>query len=251
MKRFLGIGVVIACVLLAGGANAALVRVGNLVLTADGGFTPHKLPRKAFAPIDFSGHADLRAVDGSVPPALQQIVLEFDRDGKLSTGGLPVCQPTLLAETTPAEARGRCHGAIVGTGHVDALITREAGAPIEASSPVTLFNGPRQEGRPTVIFHARTTVPATQTFVLTIPIEERRGWYRYRATVDVPPIAAGRGSLTHLDVKIGKRYRFRGTERSYAAARCGDGIFRTHGRFVFADGTVIDGNVEKACTVVR
>ncbi|HEY6550445.1 MAG TPA: hypothetical protein VIY71_04515 [Solirubrobacterales bacterium] len=251
MKRLLGIGVVIACVLLAGGANAALVKVGNLVLTADGGFTPRTLPRQEFAPIEFTGHADLKSVDGSVPPALQQVVLDFDRDGKLSTGGLPICRPSLLEEAAPAEARDRCPNAIVGTGHVSALITRENGPPILASSLITLFNGPRQEGHPTVIFHARTTVPAIQNFVLTIPIEKRGGLYRYRATVDVPPIAAGRGSLIHLDVKVGKHYRYRGSERSYTTARCGDGIFRTRGRFTFADGTIIEGSVEKACTVRR
>jgi hypothetical protein len=249
LKRLWGIVVVIACILFAGGANAALVKVGNLVLTADGGFTPQKLPRQTFVPIDFNGHADLKSVDGSVPPALQQAVVDFDRDGKLSTAGLPVCQPSLLEEATPAEARSRCPNAIVGTGHVSALITREAGPPALASSLVTLFNGPPQEGHPTVILHARTTVPATQTFVLTIPIEKRGGLYRYRATVDVPPIAGGRGSIVHLDVKIGKRYRYRGTERSYAEARCGDGIFRTRGRFSFVDSTVIEGSVEKACTV--
>jgi hypothetical protein len=249
LKRLLGIGAVIACVLLAGGANAALVKVGNLVLTADGGFTPRTLPRQTFAPIDFSGHADLKAVDGTVPPALQQVVLEFDRDGRLSTAGLPICQPALLEEATPAEARGRCPKAIVGTGHVSTLIGGEGGSAIQADSPLTLFNGPRQAGSPTVILHARTTVPAPQTFVLTVPLEKRAGLFRYRATIDVPPIAAGRGTLIHLDVKVGKRYRYRGSERSYTAARCGDGIFRTHGRFTFADGTIIDGSVEKACTV--
>jgi hypothetical protein len=249
LKRLLGLGVVIACVLVAAGANAALVKVGNLVLTADGGFTPRQLPRKTFAPIDFSGHADLKAVDGSVPPALQQVVLDFDRDGRLTTGGLPVCLPSLLEEATPAQARGRCSDSIVGTGHVSALITREGGPPLLATSAMTFFNGPRQEGNPTVILHARTTVPAAQTFVLTIPIEQRSGLYRYRATVDVPQIAGGHGSVIHLDAKIGKRYRYRGVERSYAAARCGDGIFRTRGRFSFADGTIIDGSIEKACTV--
>ena len=247
----MAIGVVLACVLFAGGANAALVKIGNLVLTADGGFTPRKLPQRTFAPIDITGHADLKSVDGGVPPALQQVVLNFDRDGRLSTAGLPICQPSQLEEATPAEARGRCPNAIVGTGHISALITLGAGAPILAASPITLFNGPRQEGHPTVILHARTTVPATQTFVVTIPIEKRGGLYRYRATVDVPPIAGGRGSLVHLDVRVGKRYRYRGSERGYTEARCGDGIFRTRGRFSFADSTIIEGSVEKACTVLR
>lgn len=237
-----------ACIVLASGANAALVRVGNLVLTADGGFTPSKLPRHRYAPIDFRGFANLRSTDGSVPAPLQQAVIDFDHDGRLAIAGLPVCDPTLLEGTTPAEARSRCGGAIVGSGHVDALIAREGAPPIEASSSLSLFNGPRVEGRPTVIAHARTTVPAVQTFVVTIPIERRRGDYRYRATIEVPPILEGLGSLIHVDATVGRRYSFHGQRRSYTAARCSDGIFRTHGRFTFANGTIIDGSIEKPCT---
>ena len=249
MKRLLGIGVLACCVLLAAAANAALVKVGTLVLTADGGFTPRQLPRRTYAPIDFRGFADLRSTDGSVPAPLQQVRIDFDRDGRLTTGGLAVCQPTTLEGATPAEARNRCPSAIVGSGHIDALIAREGQPPLPASSAMTLFNGPRQDGQPTVILHARTTLPAVQTFVITVPIERRRGAYRYRATVDVPPIAGGLGSITHLDARVGKRYSFHGTKRSYTSARCGDGIFRTHGRFTFGDGTIIDGSIEKACTV--
>ena len=220
------------------------------MLTADGGFTPRTLPRQTFAPIDFNGHADLKSVDGSVPPALQQVVLDFDRDGRLSTGGLPVCQPSLLEEATPAEARSRCPNAIVGTGHVSALITREDGPPILASSLLTLFNGPppgrQPDGHPP---RSHDGAGDPDLRASRSRSKSAAACYRYRATVDVPPIAAGRGSLVHLDVKVGKRYRYRGSERSYTTARCGDGIFRTHGRFTFADGTVIDGSVEKACTV--
>lgn len=249
MKRLLAAGALLCCVLFAGAANAALVKVGNLVLTADGGFTPSSLPRSTYSPISFNGRADLKAVDGSVPAALQQLVLDFDRDGRLSMTGLPVCQPTSLGEATPAEARKRCAKAIVGTGHAQALIAHEGGPPLLASSPITLFNGPRLDGKPTVILHARITAPAVQNFVITIPIEKRPGLFRYRATIDLPPIADGRGSLIHLDAAVGRRYRFGGKERSYVAARCGDGIIRTHGRFTFAEGTIIDGSVEKACTV--
>jgi hypothetical protein len=249
VKRLLAAGALICCALFAGAASAALVKVGNLVLTADGGFTPQVLPRRAYAPIDFKGYANLKAVDGGIPAPLQQVVLEFDRDGRLSTAGVPVCQPASLEEVTPAEARNRCRGAIVGTGHVSALIALGSQPPLLAKSLLTLFNGPRLGGKPTVILHARTTSPAVQNFVVTVPIEKRGGLYRYRATVDVPPILGGRGSIVHLDATVGKRFRLAGRERSYVSARCGDGIFRTHGRFTFIDGTVIDGSVEKACTV--
>jgi len=250
LKRLLGIGVAI-CVLLAAGADAAFIRTGNLILSADGGFNPSTLPRHAFVPIDFEARADLRAVDGSVPPALQRAVIDFDRDGRPSVAGLPVCEPAQLEEATPSEARARCPGAIVGKGRIEAVVVPEGMGPIPASSAITLFNGPRQDGKPTVILHARTTSPMVQNFVLTIPITRRVGEFRYRAVVDVPPIADGRGALTHLDVDIGRRYRYGGSARSYTSARCSDHVLRTHGRFTFVDGTIIDGSVDKGCSVRR
>jgi hypothetical protein len=238
----------IACALFAGSTDAESLKFGKLWLTADGGFTPRTLSRTTYSPISFKGYVNTKSVDGDVPPALQQAVVEFDRDGRLSTRGLATCDPSLLEEATPEEARARCPRAIVGTGHVGALIATGAGPPVYASSLLTIFNGPRQEGHPTAIFHARTTVPGTQNFVITVPIERRAGSFRYRATVDIPPIAAGLGSLTHLDVDIGRRYRFQGKKRSYISARCRHHVLSTTGRFSFAEGIFLSGSVEKACT---
>lgn len=232
--------------LLASGADAALVEVNNLILHADGGFRPRVLPRSRFAPIEFSGHVDVAAKDGGRPVPLDQAIVDFDRDGRLSVAGLPVCQPQRIAEASSEEARRACRGAIVGSGTIEALISL-AGGPVPASSPLTIFNGPPLEGHPTVVIHARTTVPGTQTYAIVVPVERRPGAFRYRATLNLPPIAAGLGAITHIDVKIGRRYSADGRRRSYVSARCSDGILRTHGRFTFDDGTIIDGSVEKPC----
>lgn len=235
--------------MLAGTAAAALVRVDGLVLRADGGFTPRELPRKAFAPIDFQGHADIAAIGGGVPPALQRVALDLDRDGRLTTRGLPTCAPSRIEDATPREARGACPKAIVGTGHVEALIALDGRPPLPVRSPLTLFNGPRQNGAATALFHAQVTAPAVQTFAVLVPIERRGGGFSYRATLEMPPIAGGRGALTHVDLKVGKRYRFRGVKRSYASARCSDNVLETRGRFSFAEGTIIEGVVMKPCHV--
>src|SRR5215216_267450 len=174
-KRHVALLVALGAVALAAGsANGALVEVDDVVLRADGGFTPLVLPRHHFAPIDFQGHVDISGRGGGRPPKLQQALIDFDRDG-------------------------------------------------------------------------RTTVPGTQTYAIVVPIEQRRGGFRYRARIDVPPIAAGFGAITHLDVAIGRRYRAAGKQRSYVSARCSDNILQTHGRFTFDDGTIIDGLVEKYC----
>lgn len=233
--------------LIAGTAGAAEVRVGTLILRADGGFTPRVLPKRSYAPIEFEGHGDVKTTDGSVPPAARHAKLEFDHDGKLTTAGLATCPPSRIKGATPDQARRRCRGAIVGTGHVGAVIALPGRSRVEGLEPLTLFNGPRQGGNPTVVAHTWSTYPTVEIFVVVVPIEKRRGTYGYRARLTVPEIAGGYGVLTHVDAKIGRRFRSHGANRSYVSARCSDYILQTRGRFSFADGTIISGVVYKIC----
>lgn len=242
----LGVGAMLATSL----AGAATVRVGKLVIHADGGFAPRVLPKRGYAPIRFQGHGEIRTTDHSVPPPLTHVKVEFDRDGRLSTAGLPVCLPGSVEAATVKQARRRCRGAIIGTGHVGAIVDFPAGR-VKVRSPLTLFNGPRQNGNWTVVAHAQASAPISESYVVVVPIERRRGIYGYRVSFDVPTIAGGAGSLVHVDAKIGRRYRFRGGERSYVSARCSDGILQTQGYFSFADGTVIYGSVYKICRTPR
>jgi hypothetical protein len=250
MRRLLlAIGALLAvCApLLVASANAATVRVGTLVLHADGGFEPQLLPKRAFAPIHFQGYGDISTTDGSVPPALQHVKLEFDHDGRVTTTGLGVCRPGEIETASPEQARRSCRAAIVGQGRIAAAVPLPLLGRIEMRSPLTLFNGPRRNGDPTVLLHAQAPFPVSETYVVTIPIERRRGTYGYRTAFDVPPIAGGLGSLTHISATIGRRYRAGGAERSYVSARCSDYILQTQGYFSFADGNVIYGSAFKVC----
>jgi hypothetical protein len=251
-KRLLTIGVVLAAcaAMVAGSAGAATVRVGTLVLQADGGFAPRVLPKHAYAPISFQGHGDIKTTDGSVPPALEHVKIDFDRDGHLTTAGLGVCPPARLEGATSEQARDLCRGAIVGAGQIGAAVPLAGLGRIDLRAPLTLFNGPPQNGDPTVIAHAQAPFPISETYVVVIPVERRSGTYGYRASFDVPPIVGGRGALTHLDAKIGRRYRVGGSEHSYVSARCSDGVLQTQGYFSFADGNVVYGSVFKACRAI-
>ncbi|HEY5333610.1 MAG TPA: hypothetical protein VIJ21_08700 [Solirubrobacterales bacterium] len=225
----------------------AMVETRELRIELDAAFQPRNLPAHSFAPVQFEGSVEVSKPGGGVPPALRQIVLDFDRDGRLDAGGLPICAPERIAEVSVEEARKICKGAIVGTGKIEVLVGLASG-PIPTSSPLTLFNGPRQNGNPTIVIHARTTVPATQTYAFVVPIEKRRGEFRYRATVNIPPLAGGLGAVTDLSVKVGRRYTADGVKRSYVSARCSDHILRSHGAFTFSNGLVIEGvGLEKYC----
>lgn len=248
----MAIGAMAAC-LTAGGTAVALAEpgeiiVGNLVLRADGGFKPEVLPRRKRVPIRFQGYAAIRTKDGSQPPALRHARIDFDRDGKLNPGGLPKCPPGRLEARTSQQARRLCRGAIVGTGRVTAAIEL-FGARFRVRSPLTLFNGTRAGGNPTVVAHAQTSVPVFQAYVVVAPIERRGGrTFGYRTSFDVPPIAGGAGSLTRVDARIGRRFRAAGKRRSYVTARCSNGILQTQGLFRFADGNVVSGSVFESCT---
>jgi len=235
---------VLALALAASAAGqGALVRVNGLILRADGDVEPHALSRRQFTPINFQGYFDISAQGGGQPAALEEAVIDFDRDGRLSAGGLPVCGAAQIANAGPAEARKICPGAIVGSGTVEVQVGSAT-----SSSVLTLFNGQPQEGNPSVILHARFDAAAGQVLAMVVPIERRPGAFRYRATLKLPPIAAGLGTVTRVQVKVGRRFTAGGQRRSYVSARCSDGILQTHGRFTFSDGTIIDGSVEKACT---
>jgi hypothetical protein len=229
-----------------GGARAALVIVNDIVLHADGSFQPEKLPRQRFAPIHFQGYFDISAKGGGKPVALEEAVIDFDRDGRLSSGGLPVCAPARVAGATTEQARQDCPGAIVGSGRVEAIVDVPNGS-VPVSAPLTIFNGPAEAGHPTVVLHSHIAYPLTETLAISVPIERRRGEFRYRASLRIPPIYAGQGAITRVEVRIGRRFSAGGQRRSYVSAHCSDGVLRTHGRFTFADGTIVDGAVEKAC----
>jgi hypothetical protein len=100
-----------------------------------------------------------------------------------------------------------------------------------------------------VIGHAQAPFPIAETYVVVVPIERRSGLYRYRTEFDVPSIAGGLGSITRVQIKVGRRYRAGGRERSYVSARCSDYILQTKGNFRFADGTVVYGSAFKACSI--
>jgi hypothetical protein len=248
----MAIGALAAC-LAAGGAVGASAEpgeiiVGNLVLRADGGFKPEVLPRRKRVPIRFEGYATIRTKDNSRPPALRHARIDFDRDGKLNPGGLPRCPPARLEARTSQQARRLCGGAIVGAGRVTADIEL-LGARFRVRSPLSLFNGPRVRGNPTVVAHAQTSVPVFQAYVVVAPIERRGGrTFGYRTSFDVPPIAGGAGSLTRVEARIGRRFSRGGARRSYVTARCSNGILQTQGLFHFADGNVISGSVFESCT---
>jgi hypothetical protein len=226
------------------------VQAGNIIVVGEGGFTPTALPKSVDAPITIFGQGEIETVDGNYPPILKTIQFEFDKHGSVDTTGLAVCTAGRLQATTVPQARKLCPGAIVGTGFGRAVVVFPESRPIPVSSPITIFNGPKIGGDPSVLAHFYTTVPTPVAFVVPIRIEKiHNGRYGYRVNAEIPKLAGGAGIPLSGSIKIGRKWTYKGKEHSYVNARCADGRLQALGEFSFKDSTVLKGTFVRPCQV--
>ena len=194
------------------------------------------------------GKGKISTIDGSLPPVLKTIEFEFDKHGAVDTTGLPKCSAGKLQATTVAVARRLCPGAIVGTGFGHAVVKFPEQAPIPANSPITIFNGPRIGGDPSVLAHAYVTVPVPTTFIVPVRIETiHNGRYGYRVRAEIPKIAGGSGIPISGSIRVGRKWVFKAKKHSYINARCADGRLQAIGKFDFKDGTRLQGTFVRPC----
>jgi len=240
----------IVAMLATGAAEAITLRVGNIVISGDGGFKPTRLPKAKDAPIKLYGHAKFSTTDGTRPSPLRRLVLEFDKHGSVETRGLEKCTMRKLVATTTKVARKFCPEAIVGTGFGTALVELPEQRGIKASSPLTLFNGPLKHGNPTVLGHAHIDYPGPTTYVILIEIQKiHNGRYGFKTVANFPRIVNDYGSPLYGRLKIGREWMYKGKRLSYANARCADGRLQANAEFSFKSGDSVQGTVFKPCKV--
>lgn len=237
-------------------AQAEIRQVGNLRISFSGGFSPHALPRERPAPIALDVAGKISTTDGTHPPALSRIEIGLNRNGRLSTVGLPDCTTGDLQTSTTEIALERCRPALVGRGHFKAEFEFPGLGPVPAAGPILAFNG-RLAGKPALFFHLYTANPARFTFVLPLTITRKaKGRFGTILSGDIPKLASGLGSVSQIDLEIDRSYTYKGQRRSYLSASCsapagfpGASFSLARGSFQFADGRTIDATLSRACTV--
>src|SRR6185437_10280743 len=100
----------------AGGEGPVHVRVGELELTADGGFAPKALSRTKQTPISIHASGEVQMRDGGHPPAAREIIIEGDKAGEAHTKGIPACKQSQLQATTTTAALKACKSSLIGEG---------------------------------------------------------------------------------------------------------------------------------------
>ncbi len=247
---------VVAGLLGAGLAQAELSQNGNVRISFSGGFTPHSLPRDRPAPVTVDIQGAIGTTDGSHPPAVQRIEIALNRNGRLSTQGLPACTSPRLQSTSSEVALNRCRPSLVGRGRFKADVQISSPGPVLASGTMLAFFG-RSEGKRALLLHLYTTVPVRATFVLPLTISRQaKGKFGTVLSAKIPTLAGGLGSVTQIDLTIGRNYTYRGQPRSFISASCpapagfpGAIFSLARGSFYFVDGRKIDTTLARDCRV--
>lgn len=210
---------------------------------------PKKLPRRGFAPatLEVTTKTTSTTNPSGVPIPARRAVVDFDRNARLFTRGLPTCNPRRLQSTSTEQARSVCARSRIGTGSATVLLPLGEKLFVEPTT-VTAFLGPRENGNPTVLLHTYGTAPVQTTVVLSGPVTNyRKQGFGYRIDLTIPKIAGGAGALTDFHVKIDRRWRFKGKQRSFISARCPNKRHRSRGTFTFADGESLTAFSTRGC----
>jgi hypothetical protein len=248
--------IAIAALLGAGLASAELSQHGNLRLAFSGLIAPKTLPRTSTAPVTVRISGAIGTADGQRPPELRKVAIAFNRYGRVSTRGLPVCDPGRLEQTTTKIARRICGGALVGHGKFKANVALTGRQPFPVFGDMLAFNSSKN-GRPALLLHIYGSDPVQLAFVLTFRIVRvKKGEFGTIFVARIPKIAAQLGYVTNLNLTFGRRYTYKGRERSFLSAKCaapsgfpGAVFTLARGSFSFTNGQRISTALSRNCWV--
>lgn len=243
-KRLIQVTVVAAGLALLTGAVALaqpeVVRVGTLFLRDNGGISPTKLPKHEPAPISANLNAKIGTTDGSHPPAIRSVNLDFDKTIQVNARGLPSCAERQLVARSTVAAKNACADAIIGSGEGEVEVAFPEQLPFAATGPVVLFNGGVHDGTTLILIHAYVAVPAPTAVIATAKLTRiHQGRYGTHVIARIPPIAGGAGSVTKFKLTIKRSFTYKGKKQSYLTASCPTGHYYTEGEVGFAGSTTL------------
>jgi hypothetical protein len=239
-------------------AIAASVAVAGAPVTgADGNsqsidvrIAPKKLSKTTPTPasLEVTTKVTNATTPGGVPVPATRVVVDFAKGAKLFTKGLPTCTAGQLQSVSTEVAKQACKGAIIGQGKAAALLP--VGTKIfPVDQTVTAFNGAPQGGKPVVLLHSYGTTPVQTTLVLVGVVSNyNKEGFGPRLDVSVPLIAGGAGALTDFNVRIDKKWKYKGKRVSFVSATCPNKKkLKARGAFTFKDNEMITALSSQSC----
>lgn len=237
---------------LPGTALAAWVRdvvipISPLKVTFDADFSPRALPRTERAAVAFTIASTIRT-DGPQPPALEELVLELDRNSSIDGTALPRCTPSGRGDPVLADIKKVCKDAIVGGGEATFSIALPENSRTPAAIDLVVFNGGAKRGVTTLYAAGWIATPVNRMIVLPLEIRKKpNGPVGTKATLFVPKVAGGFGSLIDLSLTLRRRIAGDNPTPGVISLKCPNGRFLVQIRATFADGTLVRGELPRRC----
>ena len=223
----------------------------------NGQISPKKLPRTGTAPVGVQMGGKIQTKDKSIPPKLERIVLDINRNGKLQTKGLPRCPLGKLRSISSQGARKACGDALIGNGSVTSRVSLPGQGAFASNGPMLAFNG-RYKGKSAVFAQVATGAPLPLTYVIIFEVRKKGGTFGNSLIGTLPPIASEYGYITAFNLSLRRQYSFKGKRMSYASGSCpapkgfpGAQFPFAKVSYQFADGSNLGATLVKECKVRR
>ncbi len=215
----------------------------------DSQIRPKKLSKKTLTPgsLEVTTLTTSTTDPAGVPVPAVHATIDFDRNARLYTKGLATCNSGKLQNQSTEVAERVCGKAKIGGGTAIAYL--RAGKVYEVPQTVTVFNGVPKGGKPTIILHTYGTTPLQVSLVLEGPVSNyNKEGYGPRLDLNVPLLAGGTGALKEFDVKIDKKWRYKGVKRSFISAKCPNSRkLKARGKFDYNDGESLTALSTQSC----
>jgi len=223
-RRSAGWGVKGAVLMLAASAvlaSAQVVQKNDVRLSISGKLSPRKLPRKGTAPISVAVGWATSTADGSAPPELRSLQIEINRHGFFDYAGLPNCPYSKIQPASTQRALAGCRQSLVGRGTFNAEVAlRGQGKSYESAGELLLFRG-EKKGRAVLYGQIYSAHPFATSFVIPFAVRTKRsGPYGTVLAATLPRALRSWGNLTAIEMKLGRRYSYRGRRHSFISAGC-------------------------------
>ncbi len=230
-------------------AREISVPMPNIRFTLGAHFAPKKLPKSQWAGVSVRIDTKVRTEDGSQPPALEELRLEFDRNLAIDAAGLPVCHPGPPEDGEISGTEESCKNALVGTGQAEFEIAFPEEMPFPTHSKVLAFNAGASGGKDKLLLLAYLASPVSADVVIPVEIsKESKGAFGLKAVADVPKVAGGYGSVTSLSLGLHRKFTYKHKRQSYLLAKCPDGHLNAKGVGTFSGNIRLAGSLIRPCT---
>jgi hypothetical protein len=257
----------VAALLLAGAALAATFtsissadtqQIGTMLVQVSAKLAPKTLPREGLSPISVSVGWKISSTDGTETPSLKKVEIEINRNGVLDPTGLPMCPYSQIQPASTSRALKNCRSSLVGTGNFSAHVGLEGQENYVTHGRMVVFNSV-QGGHPVLYGQIYTAFPFAASFVIPFEVDNHKsGTFGTTLTAKLPASLRDWGNLTEVNMRLFRKYAFRGNQRSFLSASCplpkgvGTANFRlARTSFDFDGGVHASSTLNESCKVGR